>query len=73
MPLSPAVDANKMGNGAIIRALRLGREETAWQFSHPPVVTDTIAAFTLSRARLVGARAFCSILVYVALHILFLR
>jgi hypothetical protein len=69
MALSLAVNANKMGDGAIIRALCLGRKETAWQFPHPPVVANAITAFTLSRARLVGARAFCSILVDVTLHI----
>jgi len=72
MSLLLAVDTNEMGDGAVIRALRLRWEETAGQFPHSPVVADTFTAFALARARLVGAGAFGSILVDVTLHILFL-
>jgi hypothetical protein len=73
MVLLLAVDAHEMGNGAVVRALCLGWEEAAWQFSHSPVVADAVTAFALSWTRLVGAGAFGSILVDVTLHTLFLR
>jgi len=71
--LAPAVDADEMGDGAVVGALRLRREDAAWQLAHPPVVADALAAFALSRAGLVGAGALCQILFYFALHILYLR
>ena len=73
MPLSLAVNADEMGDGAVIRALRFWWKEATWQFAHTPVVADALAALAFSRARLVGAGTLGSILVYFALHILFLR
>jgi hypothetical protein len=45
--LSFAVDANKMGDGAVVGAFSFRREEAARQFSHAPVILYAFAAFTL--------------------------
>jgi hypothetical protein len=61
MHLSPAVDADKVGNGAIVGAFSFWRKEAAGQFSHPPVILQAFAAFALARAGFVGASALCQI------------
>jgi hypothetical protein len=54
-----AVNSNEMGYGAIVGALGLWREETAWQLSHAPVVADALAALAFSGTGIIGAGALC--------------
>ena len=68
--LALAVDADKVGDGPVVGALRFRREKAARQLAHAPMVADTLTALALSRAGLVGAGALGQIVVYSALHIL---
>jgi hypothetical protein len=63
-----AVNSNEMGYGAIVGALGLWREETAWQLSHTPVIADAFAALALSGTGLIGAGALCCVSLNVAFH-----
>ena len=67
--LSPAIDADKVGDGAVVGTFGFWRKETARQFPHSPMVLYAFTAFALVRARLVGTGALCQVFLDFAFHI----
>jgi len=61
-------EPGKMGEGAIVLALRPGRETAAGQFSALEVIPQTLATDANARTRLIGACAPCQVIRLLALH-----
>jgi hypothetical protein len=55
--LSALIISNKIFNRPVIGSLGIGCEKAGWQFAHAPVIRQAFTAFTLARARFVGAIA----------------
>lgn len=62
------MQANEMGEGAIVRSLCFRWKETAGQLSVLPVIRDAFATLPFSRARLVGTGAVRAVLLKFAFH-----
>jgi hypothetical protein len=65
---APAVDLDKAGDRAVVGALYFGREEAAGEFASPAVIEDTIAAFALPRAGLIGTGTLSQVSVDLTFH-----
>ena len=60
--------ANKVLEGAVIGRLTSFVEAAPWKLSHPEMVGDALAAYPLSRSRIIGASAPGQVFVFVEFH-----